>query len=461
MPHLCFSARRVVALLAAIGLLSGFGLVSCDHGTPPALERSFNKISYAHLSPDDEGLTLTLIELIQNAERTIDIALSRLQDDRVASALVAAKNRGVTVRVVTDMASMEDSGFLKLQQAKIAITAGDGDVRYLPDPTLTSILQACFDTATYRECTRRDGGPAQPDDGLMFRPDRYNAMTSNFAVVDATELWVSATPLIQGETLSLGWTASSQDLGIAFSREFQQMAGGVFATTLDLFNGPVKSTAHGMLYDSRIPDATPERRLQLQPGYMTNKGLVELQFNPQQRLVKEMIDEIYSARASVFLMTDEMLHDFAIDALLYKASTGFTVEVIVREGSVLPRELVEAGVVRVISEVEYLPTVMITDALKDRNGTQWARKAMVMSHQMYRAAPFEVVAPDPSSGQTSDSVRIYPSDFFVDGTLWTMHEFRGFGGQDPDDPKSEVNEEIDLMVARFKDAWEERAVAVP
>ena len=421
-------------------------LMSCE--APPVDEHAYTKMQYYHLSEDVSEIQAPLLELVGGAETSIDIALARLEDDTVADALIAAQNRGVTVRVVTDTQSMGDSGFVKLIDAGVEVVQGDGEVKYLPDPTLTSVLEACVEFANYRECTRRDGGVEQPNDGLMVRPDEYNVMTNNFAVVDEFNIWVSATPLIAGGTVGIGWTSYSQDLGMAFGREFQQMAGGVFATTLDNFNGPVKSTVHGMLYESRIPDATPGRYLQLQPGYLTNSGMVNIQFNPQQRLVKEMIDEIYSARASVFLMTDELLHDFAINALLYKASAGFDVRLIVREGSVLPQALVDAGVVKVIADVDYLPTVMITDHEEDRNGDLWARAAMSMSHPMYRSAPCEVVTPDPDSGFTNDFVRIYPSDFFADGTLWTMQEYL---------VRTDGDTEIERLTLRWLNLWNNRA----
>lgn len=436
-----------------IGLLvlCAFGLAlltSCDNSAPPHRERAFSKMTYYHLAEGTQEIKTPLLDQLNQAETSIDIALSRLEDDSVADALIAAQTRGVLVRVVTDSQFMEDSGFVKLQAANVLVMPGDGEVRYLPDPTLTSILEACVQTAQYRECTRRENGSDQPDDGLMFRPDDYNVMTNNFAVVDEFNVWVSATPLIAGDTVGVGWTAYSQDLGIAFMREFQQMAGGVFATTLDLFNGPVKSTVHGILYDSPIPDATPGRYLQLQPGYITNEGFVNVQFNPQQRLVKEIIDEIYRARGSVFFMTDEIIHDFAINALRYKAAAGFDVRVIVREGSVLPNDLVQLGVVKVIT-AEYLPTVLITDHEDDRNGDTWARTVMSMTHPMYRSAPFEVITPAPDSGLSNDLVRIYPSDFFVDGTLWTMQEF--LGGRTEDG-------EIARMNARWLDLWNNRAI---
>lgn len=434
-----------LSIACCLALCALLGASSCE--APPADERAFNKITYYHMSQGLSEVKSPLVELINDAEQRIDIALYRLEDDAVADALIAAKNRGVQLRVVTDMQSIGDSGFVKLLAADVPVVQGDGEVRYLPDPTLTSILQACLEFDGYRECTRRDNGSTQPDDGVIIRPDVYNVMSNNFAVVDDFNIWVSATPLIAGDTIGIGFVSYSQDLGMAFQREFQQMAGGVFATTLDTFNGPVKSTVHGMLYDSRIPDATPGKRLQLQPGYLTNKGIVNIHFNPQQRLVKELIDELYAARSSIFFMTDELLHDFAIDALLYKVQAGFDVRVILREGSKIPRELLDAGVVRTI-DAQYLPTMLITNHEEDRNDFLWPRSAMVMSHPLYRATPFEVFTPEPSSGLSNDIVRIYPSDFFTDGTMWVMDEF--FSGRNASDPP---DNEVQRLTVRWLDTW--------
>ena len=146
-------------------------------------------------------------------------------------------------------------------------------------------------------------------------------------------------------------------------------------------------------------------------------------------------------------MTDELLHGFAIDALLYKVQAGFDVRVILREGSKIPRELLDAGVVRTI-DAQYLPTMLITNHEEDRNDFLWPRSAMVMSHPLYRATPFEVFTPEPSSGLSNDIVRIYPSDFFTDGTMWVMDEF--FSGRNASDPP---DNEVQRLTVRWLDTW--------
>ena len=104
--------------------------------------------------------------------------------------------------------------------------------------------------------------------------------------------------------------------------------------------------------------------------------------------------------------------------------------VIVRDGAVVSedfQELIELGVVRTAPpEIEYVPTVLVTDAEPDRHGRQWARTAQVLTHSFYRSTPFNVLGPQEAGVfSNTDVVRIYRSDLFVDGTLWTMREFLG------------------------------------
>lgn len=443
---------RLIALAVCVALASP--ALNCGE-PPPVEEIALTSITHYFDGPEGLGEIKTgLIGSIEGAEERIDIAVARLTDGAIADALIAAADRGVEVRVVTDEFARGDAGIAALEEAEdVTVVYGDGVLKYLPEPTLTSLLESCLTLTNYIECTQRESGGSDPDDGLMVRPDEYNVMSNNFMVVDELEVWSISTPIDGTQSYWLGWQARSQDLAIAFSREFQQMAGGVFATTLDIYNGPVKSTVHGIVYDSRINGHRPGRKVDLQPGYLTDEGIMRVEFNPQQRLVKELLDELYRARASVYLMTDELDHKYAIKALVYKVEAGFDVRVIVREGSRLPRELVELGVVRVAdASYGYLPTAMILDEAEDRNGDQWARTGLVLTHQLYRSAPFEVFTPQQLNDPNEDDnvVRIQRSDLFVDGTLWTMREFLGT-------PRE--GSQLTRLVGLFDEAWSDATPA--
>ena len=422
--------QRTTRAVTALALAS-VCLASCD-SDPLALrnDRAFTRMQHYFALPNNGGeIRSAVLADIESAEVRIDVAVSSLSDEGLANALVAAAARGVDVEVVSDADQDGASGKDILEAAGITVTLGDGELAYLPEPTITSVLQDCDrqDDDLYIQCIRRqDQDFTLPTDGLMVRPDDYNQMTHNFLVIDDVTVWNLASALNATNTPWFAWRAHSQEMVQAFEREFRQMAGGVFSTTLTVYNGPNKSENHGPVYDSRIPSHRPGRYTQLQPGFMTADGMMDVLFNPQSRLVKELIDEIYGARESVFLMSDQITNEYVIDALAYKARF-FDVRVVVREGSVIPDELanLQSGGRKVVRTIayDYLPTVAVTDAVNDDS----ARSAVIMTHATYHGAPFEVFnpldLPNDRVNTDDDIVRFYPSDLFVDGSLWMFREY--------------------------------------
>ena len=63
----------------------------------------------AHFSPGEAPLR-RITALIRNAQKSIDVCVFTLTDDRIAEALYAAHKRGVTVRVVSDDDKSWDKG---------------------------------------------------------------------------------------------------------------------------------------------------------------------------------------------------------------------------------------------------------------------------------------------------------------------------------------------------------------
>lgn len=74
----------------------------------PKLERD-PSIAEVHFSPGDE-CRLALVRLLRNARKSIDICVFTITDDRLASAILAAHERGVAVRIITDNDKAEDKG---------------------------------------------------------------------------------------------------------------------------------------------------------------------------------------------------------------------------------------------------------------------------------------------------------------------------------------------------------------
>jgi len=77
--------------------------------------------------PEDHhgGIDEKLVAAIQKAQKTIDIAAYEFDLEDVAEALVAAKERGVQVRFVTDSDNVDEIGIKILKKAKIKVVEDD------------------------------------------------------------------------------------------------------------------------------------------------------------------------------------------------------------------------------------------------------------------------------------------------------------------------------------------------
>ncbi len=421
-------------------------MLSCE---PPSTQAkdAFTRVEHYLAGPQDFGqIKADLLASLGTAKVQIDAALWHLADADIAQALIEARARGVRVRVVSDEDSRGDAGFVALEAAGIVPVYGEGELRYLPDPTLTALLEQCFtpQDEVYIECTRRGGGAAQPGDGLMVRPGDFNAMAHNFFVVDELTVFNLASPLDGRRTYWIGFSAESLEFAQAFTREFQQMHGGVFATTLDTYNGPNKSTVQTAVYDSRIPGPLPGRKRQLQPGFLTDHGPIEIMFNPQERLMKELIDEVYAARGSVYLMTDELLNDFLVDALAYKARF-FEVRVLLRNGSRIPEKLRDR-VRYAPADFEYIPTQLVLHDFDRTTPNVSPRLIATLTHPTWFGQPFEVLERAEVQSD-NEAVRVYPSDLFSDGSLWIMREPVNYK------PGPGVSDPYARYAALFNQAW--------
>ena len=68
--------------------------------------------------------------------------------------------------------------------------------------------------------------------------------------------------------------------------------------------------------------------------YFTQHGYLGLYFGPQERLMKRVIDDAYGATSSIRIVTESFTNQFLLDALRYKASIGYTVQVVVDAESI-------------------------------------------------------------------------------------------------------------------------------
>ncbi|TXD33598.1 hypothetical protein FRC96_15560 [Lujinxingia vulgaris] len=371
-----------------------------------------------------EAVRTGMVADINNATERIEAAFGALEDGEVVEALEAAAARGVQVRLVSDEGSASVSGISTLlANGEIDSVLGDGPLSYLPDPTLTTVLEFCQTNSSgdYIQCT--SAGGQGNNENLVNRPDSFNVMTHSFVVIDTTTVWNITAPLTDEQPLWLAFRATSEDLARSFRREFNQMHAGVFSTTLSVYNGPLKSITQNVTLRN------------------TNRGQMRVRFNPQERLVKNVIDEIYRAKGSVWVMTEDLQNRDLINALRYKQENGFDVRVMVgsTQGSSVDSELADLDVVRAPASMGLLPTFIVHDAERDVQGRRQPRLVQMLSHNLWQGAPMDVITRVPN-----DEVRIYPSDTFVDGAMWEILE----DGTEP-------NDAVDPFVQAWESAWSE------
>lgn len=422
-----FTMASAAGLLLATVCLSGIG---CTSNEAPTVSETFNKAEFYSAEPvESNSYRNQLIADILGAQDSIDIAVSRLENTEVADALVTAHNRGVNVRVVSDWDSWAggvdpDAGLKVLEDEDVLPVYGDGELLYLPEPTLASILGDCRERPEqqFRMCSRAQDS----SQGAMLRPGEFNLMSHNFAVIDEFTVW-NFPPLVSSDLPWMGWRIDSSLLAYDFGTEFQQMHGGVFSTTLDVYNGPIKSTTNANVQ------------------YFTDKGRLKVWFNPQQRLMKALIDQVYKAQASVWVMSDNLSNPRLLNALEYKANNGFDVRIMVHPehqatGESLNR--LDALDVRMAPDaLDHLPTLVVIDQSEDRNARKRPREVISLSHPLWHASPYEVVPSKPV-----DLVHIYPSDLFVDGNMWQLSESGATVHQDS---------EIDRYVDGWLKIWQQ------
>ncbi|MDI7275212.1 MAG: phospholipase D-like domain-containing protein, partial [Anaerolineae bacterium] len=94
--------------------------------TPPWFQVHFTTPRY----PDDEsshqgGIDQHLVGLIDAARESIDVAAYELDLETVSQALLRAKGRGVSVRVVTDTDNLEEEAIRQLKDGGIPVVADE------------------------------------------------------------------------------------------------------------------------------------------------------------------------------------------------------------------------------------------------------------------------------------------------------------------------------------------------
>ncbi len=383
--------KRFIPIIIAL-----FALTSCDE--IPISDTVNAKLEY--FVADSNAKSRLIAEIAAEDER-IDAAFWTLEDTDVANALVAAQSRGVKVQVVGDVDNAAAAGFAALEAADIPVVYLSGEFEYLPDPNLSPVLP----------------------NGVITRPGPTNEMSHTFVILGDVTVWTFASPFLADRTPEIGYRVVSELLNEDFTREFRQLYAGVNAIELDIYNGPTKSMVHKHPYETVRGEP-----FFYSDSLYTDQGRLKLLFNPQNRAIKTMIDELYRAKASIFIQTDSIDEPYVLDALEYKANAGFDVRIVVNQNVQVDDEnqrIRLAGLGARQVDATYLPTVVVLDHEPDRFNQLRPRQAMVISHRILRTSPFEVTF----NPQGNDTVEVFATDYFADGHAWAAIEVNGLRGE--------------------------------
>lgn len=334
-----------------------------------APEGQFNHQVTIEAHDGADGPNAAFLDVFDRATTELRVALPAGADTQLTDALLAAYDRGVDVRVVTDVDQAADPGFVALTEAGLAVQYGDGAVSYYD-----------FNSST----------------DLSWTSDQV-LLSSAFAVADKT--WFAgasrAGGIEDGQTLVA--YGQHQDLADDLWTEHVQLYGGIDSTALTAFSAPAKSIA-----DIRWRYGTG------------SDDELEVWFGPQQRLTKRVIDLVYSARQSVWIVTDDLANDGLARALQEKAADGFDVQVIVgpkfgTSAPLLSRAFEDdtPDVVKFSIDRPYVPTVVIVDADPSLDAQE---RALFMTHDLY------------SAGRIYRGSSIV-SDQLIDGVLWQVDDW--------------------------------------
>jgi hypothetical protein len=325
---------------------------------------------------ESKALEARAVAAIDAAELRVWASFERLASTAIAGALVRASRRGVDVRVVADVDRKADAGLVVLAKDLGELDEGGSRLVWLGDAL---------------------GHSPQPGRNLT-RGSELNQITHTFLLVDTHRVLNVSQGFGSEPELRWGFDVRSTDVGKDFEDEHAQLFGGVSATTLNFFDGVLKSNNNNRVY------------------YPMPEDVWELYFGPQERLMKRVVDEIYAARASVQIITPELANTFVLDALRYKARIGGIVDVLVDARSVdqagsrfdeLADAIREDGTSAQLRVGERVGvTTVIIDAERARDGRRYQTRVLVLSHPLVESIAFDA----------SDQSRL--ADFFMDGNMW-------------------------------------------
>ncbi len=386
-------------------------LAACN--PPPETSELFQSIDIEVV--DQAGISTAFVDKIEEASDSLHVALPRGEDTAISDAIIERWGAGVDVEVIADYDERESDAIADLIVNDVPVTLADRGLGY-------------FDFA-FNEDVAWDGS--------------QTLMSHAFVIEDAESLVSATSAGGLGAGARVLVSARGEDLIDDTLTEQNQIFGGVDATAVTAFNASQKSVA-----DVRW-------------AYQGNSdAVIEMWFGPQERLTKRIIDAIYGARASVWVVTDAFNNDGIAKALQDKAElttpsgeAAFDVRIVVGpnfdETEPQARHLVEEADdvrKRQLTSAGYVPTVVIIDQGSSAVDPSYATapRAFVLSHDLVSARRLEDCAEPfvaPKCG--SDDSRPVLTDQLIDGTLWVVDDW------------GESSAEMQTLQALFDSHWEE------
>lgn len=348
--------------------LSLLCLAAC---TAPDLAESFNHLE-VELVDGEDAVVAAFVDLADVASDSLHVALPAGESIALGEAILDAWDRGVEVEVVTDVDRADDAAIDLLLQSEVPVTLADDGIQYFD-------FNQNVDVSWTSEQT---------------------IMSHAFAVADRQRIVAANRAGFLGDEPRVLFRLEGEEIVEDILTEHNQVFGGADAVATTAFDGMAKSVA-----DARWL-------------YRTQSDLdLQIWFGPQERLTKRVIDQVYAARANVWVMTDDFANEGLAKALQDKAAWGFDVKVVVGPGfgstssllSNLLRQTPDVEKVQV-TDAGHLPTIVLVDFQNARDGLKHTSYAYVLTHDLYSAA------------------RIYRgaevvNDQLIDGALWVVSDY--------------------------------------
>lgn len=371
-------------------------LLAC---APPPISEGFVDVQLS-LAEGPGAAHAPAIELIDSAEQSLYVALPRGGDLDLADALLAAHERGVEVEIVVDTDRREEEAIAWLREQELDITLADHGVEY-------------FDFSI--------------NEDVAWSSEEVR-MTHAYVLADRTRLVQASTLGGLEEGTRVVFEARGEDLLDDLYAEHVQMHGGTDAAELTEYSGMAKSiTDYRWMYPT------------------TTDVVLEMWFGPQERLSKRVIDQVYGARSSVWILSADLADEGLVRALQAKAELGFDMRVAVGASFGL-EEAALADLLRDLApDVQrvhlpsqdalppHSPTIVLVDVEPGRDGRLHQPRAMVMTHPLYSAARLY-----------DDGLTVYevPTDQYTDGAMWVLSDF--------DEPSDELVQLRDFVLDQLE-----------